>query len=233
MADAAWSKENLFAQLVSRRLQQSQVDRMQNSAVEPWDSPPRYFGPFVSHNGCDSDSSAWDLAGSCASCQCGPRLEKLEQDVVQLQRGIDVIISRLPEVAPMSPRRTALSSAAPLSPLRTASTIVLVSAESSPTSSPRFQFVCPLCFRPQLTPKSHCEHIRNAAAEGVHHCRFNSDHNRHARILEVWGSADCFVKWYCSFLRSGVGSKYTEGDIQHYLDLMSKLDNACLSGSYV
>jgi hypothetical protein len=235
-SDDDWSKENLFVQLVSRRLQ-----LMQHDNIEPWDSPTR--GMFFSHNSCDSDSSAMDLPGSGGSCLCGRRLDKLEQDVSQLQRGIDVIISRLPGssaesagvvAAPMTPRHSVLQSSAPSSPgLRTASTSSLSSSDCSSSSSPRFEFTCPLCFKAQFTPKSHCEHIKNTIADGVHLCRFNYDHNRHARILQVWGSGDCFVRWYCSFLRSGVGSKYTESDILQFQDLQQKLDNAIRTGSYM
>jgi hypothetical protein len=231
MASDDWSKENLFVQLVSRRLQ-----LMQHHNIEPWDSPSRgmVFNPMDASY--DSESSAMDLPGSGGSCLCGPRLDKLEKDVSRLQRGIDVIISRLPNSSAegagfvAAPMTTTVFS--PSSLFRTASTSSLTSSDCSLSSSPRFEFTCPLCFKPQFTPKSHCEHMRNTRADGVHICRFNYDHNRHARILQVWGSADCFVRWYCSFLRSGVGSKFTEADMLQFQDLQQRLDNALRTGSY-
>lgn len=191
MASAAvWSKENLFVQLVAQRLQHSQdgVGKMQNGSVEPWDSPPQHFS--FGNMDADSDSSGWDAAGLPApvtSCACGARLKKLEDKFDFLQQ---VILSRLPSgpAAPLSPL-------SPLSP-RSALQSPHSSQASSNASSPlRFQFACPLCLKPQLTPKSHCEHVRNAAGDGVHHCRFIPEHHRHARILQLWGSGAAFVKW--------------------------------------
>jgi hypothetical protein len=188
MASAAvWSKENMFVQLVTRRLQHSQVGvgRMQNGNVEPWDSP-QHFG--FGNMDAESDSSGWDavaLPAPVMPCSCSARLKKLEDKVEEVQQVLNVIMSRLPS-GPFTPP-------SPLSPRSAHSTPH--SSPASNSSSPRFQFVCPLCLKAQLTPKSHCEHVRNAADDGVHHCRFIPEHHRHARILQVWGSASCFVKW--------------------------------------
>lgn len=71
------------------------------------------------------------------------------------------------------------------------------SSESSPSLSPSsgFHFVCPLCLRSQMTPKSHCEHLRRVISDGLHNCRFLADHALHNNVLARFQSAESFVRW--------------------------------------
>jgi hypothetical protein len=60
-------------------------------------------------------------------------------------------------------------------------------------------------------------------------CRFVAEHSRHSCILKLFGNGVAFVQWYCSQLRSGMGSKFTARDIQDYNQLQQLLDGV-LSG---
>ena len=121
------------------------------------------------------------------------------------------------------------STSTPRSPSNFTSHRIIASAptgdsSASPSASPgRFQFVCPLCLKSQFTPKSHCEHLRNVVSDGNHNCRFLAEHALHDRLQQLWGHPEHFIRWYCSFLRSGVGSKYTERDIEDYLEVQQTM----------
>jgi hypothetical protein len=123
------------------------------------------------------------------------RLTHIERHIQQLDVKMELILSKLSAVPCNS-----VAASAPMAPVYTVPAehpSSLSPDTPSPASSPsRFQFVCPLCCKAQFTPKSHCEHLRNVIGNGVHNCRFISDHTRHQHILRLFGSAEQFVKWY-------------------------------------
>jgi hypothetical protein len=107
------------------------------------------------------------------------------------------------------------------------------SSDSSP-SSPQgvgFAFRCPLCTKPQYTPKSHCGHIRNIV-DGTGFCFLRRDVPFHFQILEYFRSPKTFAGWYVQRLRSSMGSAYTEADIQRYNDLQSELSRVLAAGGF-
>ena len=238
-----WSKENHFVQLVSTRLQSAMANPdfwcMDDVAAQ------RYNDDDGGHIGFDLPQAA---------CGCGGgnvrnRLCDLESAVTRMENTLNIIYEAVcPEAGGIEPihvdanqinhslpKRSPKRTGRPFCPLRGSSSSGAVvssgssSASSSSASPKEFQFVCPLCQKIQFTPKSHCEHLRNVVSEGNHNCRFILDLPLHNRILVLWGSADNFVRWYCSFLRSGMGSKFNESDMQDYAEVQQAMQNV-LSG---
>ena len=237
--DPAWSKENLFVQLVSKRLR-SHMDDFCDHWHEDTDV---HYGPGLNLPFNGDDDSVHN------------RLTILEKRVVGMDGKLDMLLNMLASanvtncsavvgsdgrsalnavVVPVnttgSPVRVTSAesyTSAPRSPSNVTTHRIITSAptgDSSSTSpsccSPgRFEFTCPLCLKPQFTPKSHCEHLRNVVGVGNHNCRFVAEHALHDRVQKLWGCPERFVRWYCSFLRSGVGSKYTEQDIEDYREV--------------
>lgn len=234
--DPAWSKENLFVQLVSKRLR-SHMDDFCDHWHEDTDV---HYGP-----GLNLPSNGYDAS-------VHNRLTILEKTVVGMDGKLDQIHQLLNILASAnvtncsafvgSDGRSALnavvvpvntscpalhSSGSPVRVTSAESHRIITSAPTGDSSSAspsgcspgRFQFTCPLCLKPQFTPKSHCEHLRNVVGDGNHHCRFVAEHTLHDRVQKLWGCPERFVRWYCSFLRSGVGSKYTEQDIEDYREV--------------
>jgi hypothetical protein len=196
------SKENLFVELVARRLQSLM------------DSPrcPEYF----LHGDDDYDCIPVDMHS-----QCDRRLSTLEKAFLCMEQKLDAILAnqirdRCVNCSPAAQPQP--QSACVLRPTDSpgathgfagsASRVVAgfgspprsglgsPSQSASPLSSPdRFQFVCPLCLKSQFTPKSHCEHLRNAIDDGIHLCRFNPEHSVHVKILHLFGCSEYFVRW--------------------------------------
>ena len=142
------------------------------------------------------------------------RLDNLETEVHSLQAKMDLLLSRFlaeprlsPEqIAVMSPARATAgsnSTSSPSSPsirgggIRKKPRSHPSSSDGSDPTSPNvlgFQFVCPLCLKPQYTPKSHCEHVKHTVSEGVHNCRCILEHSKHSHIIRRFGSASIFVR---------------------------------------
>jgi hypothetical protein len=90
------------------------------------------------------------------------------------------------------------------------------SSSSSPGSpSGGYAFRCPVCMKPQYTPKSHCNHMRRLA-DPQGYCFLRSDVPFHNGILRVHRSAPQFISWYTQRLRSSMGTAYTQEDIRNY-----------------
>lgn len=173
-AGSNFSVECLFAQLVSRRLELwSQASPMSHAQLFDQEYSDGY--PF------DFPSPSVDI---------GLRLSKLETAV----ESIDVKMVKILQLLTLSEDVGQVRARAPevVAPSKSHSS----SRGSSSSVSPEgFQFVCPLCLKPQLTPKSHCEHLKNSVGSGVHNCRFVPEHNRHNRIVTIFDSPDVFVQW--------------------------------------
>ena len=225
-ANLSWSKENHFVQLVSTRLRSAMAN-------------PNYW--FMEE---DVSNIGLELPGfgDSDNVHLHHRLTVLENTVSRMENKINVIVEALcPAAGSTESRNVAahhspkeqLPYCCPMSPVRRLPgrpDVASGTSSSSPSASPsRFQFVCPLCNKPQFTPKSHCEHLRNVVGDGNHLCRFLTEYPFHDRILSLWGSSENFVRWYCSFLRSGMGSKFTENDIRDYNEVQQAMQNV-LSG---
>ena len=229
-----WSKENHFVQLVSSRLKSAMAN-------------PDFWG--MDDHDDNGGHIGLDLPLTACSC-CGinvrNRLCDLETAVTRMETTLNIIYEAVRPKAGGNesihvganhspPQRSPKRTGRPFCPLRGSGSSGDVdlsgsSSASSQCASPKeFQFVCPLCQKPQFTPKSHCEHLRNVVSDGNHNCRFILEHPLHDRILVLWGSADNFVRWYCSFLRSGMGSKFNESDMRDYTEVQEALQNV-LSG---
>jgi hypothetical protein len=227
-ADA--SAELLFAQLVSHRLRSlSEQLPMEADFFNALD--PRYY----------DDAGPFDFQYASSHEK---RLATLESIVAVMAVDVKTILARLPvaqsqcDERGIAPEFVVRKDSAPvcstIRKVRRSRESSQSSTEQSPVASNistplQFQFVCPLCLKPQQTPKSHCEHLKNTVDEGVHVCRFVQEHTRHSLILELFGNGLVFVQWYTSFLRSGMGSKFTERDIQDYKQLQKLLEGV-LSG---
>jgi hypothetical protein len=100
------------------------------------------------------------------------------------------------------------------------------SSNSSPASPSRaYAFRCPICMKPQYTPKSHCSHMRKLVSDGQGYCCFRSDVAFHAGILRCHGNASQFVSWYTKRLRSSIGQDFTEADIRDYEQTHAQLQH--------
>ncbi len=100
------------------------------------------------------------------------------------------------------------------------------SSNSSPASPSRaYAFRCPICMKPQYTPKSHCNHMRKLVSDGQGYCCFRSDVAFHAGILRCHGNASQFVSWYTKRLRSSIGQDFTEADIRDYEQTHAQLQH--------
>jgi hypothetical protein len=207
-----YSVESLFAQLVAQRLRSlNRSSRMSDDSA---------FGMF------DSDGDAFPLYNDLptTSADIVHRLTNLEVTVASMAADLKTILMKLSPVAVGQVRGRE-----PEVDAVTFKSQCTSSDSSQPASPIGFQFMCPLCLKPQQTPKSHCEHLKNTVGDGVHNCRFIPEHSRHAKILTTFKSAQTFVAWYCSHLRSGMGSKFSPADVEDYKDLQQQLDDI-LSG---
>jgi hypothetical protein len=97
------------------------------------------------------------------------------------------------------------------------------SSSTSPAGD-KFQFQCPVCLKPQYTPKSHCGHVRNLL-DGTGYCFLRPDVPFHEGILHCFGSVAAFVSWYVPHLRSSMGTQFTVQDIIDYNSLQTELQN--------
>jgi hypothetical protein len=105
------------------------------------------------------------------------------------------------------------------------------SSNSSPASPSRaYAFRCPICMKPQYTPKSHCNHMRKLVSDGQGYCCFRSDVAYHAGILRCHGNASQFVSWYTKRLRSSIGQDFTEADIRDYEQTHAQLQHDVQQG---
>jgi hypothetical protein len=169
-----FSVEFLFAQIVSRRL-------------ELW-SPASRMSHAHAFDQDYSDDFPFDFPSP--SVDIGLRLSKLETAVESIDDRMGQILRLLTHSAALGQVRERDPDV--VSPSKSHNS----SRGSSSSVSPEgFQFVCPLCLKPQLTPKSHCEHLKNSVGSGVHVCRFVPEHNRHNRIVTIFDSPDVFVQW--------------------------------------
>ena len=204
------SKENLFVELVTQRLR-SHMDS------------PRCTAYFY------HDDDHYDSIPVDTHSQCDRRLISLEKSFLSMEKKLDAIlacqanqirdrcVNCSPAAQPHSLSSCVLRPAdAPgVTPVLVGSSARVASGfgspprgglgspslSASPLASPdRFQFVCPLCLKSQFTPKSHCEHLRNAIDEGIHVCRFNPEHAVHVKLLQLFGSSEYFVRWWASRL---------------------------------
>ena len=108
------------------------------------------------------------------------------------------------------------------------------SSPLSPSAAHRFDFTCPLCTRVQYTPKSHVNHLRKAAETGSdvsHYCTFRSDIKFHTDVAAVWGNLTAFVNWYCGPFRSGMGSNFSEQDMDTFRSQQAAMLSAVSRGS--
>lgn len=103
------------------------------------------------------------------------------------------------------------------------------SSGSTPSSPKGFAFRCPVCTKPQYTPKSHCGHIRNVV-DGTGYCSFRPDVPFHVQILTCFGSSQRFAGWYVQRLRSSVGASFTDADVQSYIRLQAELQHVVSTG---
>ena len=100
------------------------------------------------------------------------------------------------------------------------------SSGSSPASPSRtYAFRCPICMKPQYTPKSHCNHMRKLVSDTHGNCWFRSDVAFHTGILRCHGNASQFVSWYTKRLRSSVAQEFTEADIRDYEQTQAQLQH--------
>jgi hypothetical protein len=100
------------------------------------------------------------------------------------------------------------------------------SSGSSPASPSRtYAFRCPICVKPQYTPKSHCNHMRKLVSDTQGNCWFRSDVAFHTGILRCHGNASQFVSWYTKRLRSSVAQEFTEADIRDYEQTQAQLQH--------
>jgi len=104
-----------------------------------------------------------------------------------------------------------------------------ISDNSSPASPGRFSFRCPICTKPQYTPKSHCGHIRKLV-DGTGYCCMRGDVPFHAGIMTCFGNVQNFVSWYTPFMRSSVGAAFTDDDISDYQEVQLALQDAVTKG---
>ena len=143
------------------------------------------------------------------------RLKKVEESQVRVITMLEEVLRRMNLRTPSVP----------------SSSVSVSSVESSICSSPsRFIFNCPVCLNPQSTPKAHCEHMRKLGS-GKGECLFNSSIMAHVAILNVFGNSQNFVRWYCSFLRAGVGSNLVDHeDVERYDRVNRILQEALVSG---
>ena len=199
------SDETLFAQMLAHRLRTVSTSQMSDFESDLFSEPYHYY----------SEQASVRIVNT--------RLGKLETSVERLESKMDAILARLTAAPVLSPERAALLAQ---SPARRGIRKKHVRSDSDGSASPALghQWVCPLCLKPQNTPKSHCEHLKNAVeVGGVHRvCRFVEEHTRHQLISQIFGSGENFVRWYCSFLRSGI-TKYNDTDVKDYQDLQQRL----------
>ena len=63
-----------------------------------------------------------------------------------------------------------------------------------PVSPLKYAFTCPLCTKPQYTPKAHCEHMRKVGLGGGI-CVIKSNVDLHRDIIKVFLTPAAFSKW--------------------------------------
>ncbi len=172
------SVQRLFSQLLSLRL-----SRIMDSNVMESD-----------------DWSLFDsLPGSYPGLEMEKRLDQVEKTQARMLDMLQNILDRMDssllgctEAAKANPGQLATS----VLPVRKShSSCSSSSSQSASSASPDgFRFTCPLCLRPQSSPKAHCEHMRNMAV-GESHCVLDRNHDRHRSVLNVFVDSHSFVKW--------------------------------------
>lgn len=244
------SIEKLFSELVCLKLLRSM------------DGPDSYVPRNDDFFGHDDDGYY-----SCGENGVERRLKHLESAQIRVTSMLEYIIGRLDAVMPPPPRGEQASAADV--PIRADVLMHAVSAipaapslfgsgpasphgsgpaspvGSGPVSPHGYAFVCPLCLKPQHTPKAHCEHMRKAGS-GEGNCIFDAHHNRHTEIIRVFGAPAPFVKWfvcvhsnttscnmacrYCSYLRAGTGRDYTDEDVRGHAQVQLLLHHVLSTG---
>jgi hypothetical protein len=207
------SVERLFSELVCL-----QLHRIMDFGQVHCEADER-FARSCLMGGSDDDGYEFERAPEPANFEA--RLASVESAQLHVTAMLQYIIKRLDSVLPPS--------AVPVPGVMVPCAQPFVDAGESPSfdstplssasASPNgYAFTCPLCLKPQGTPKSHCEHMRKVAAgDGV--CVFNVSIDRHAAILRRFSDANSFVKWYIKSLRSGTGRDYTDQDVRDHADL--------------
>jgi hypothetical protein len=236
----------LFSQLVSLRLAEIMTHSDEDMTWSGFDHFPSTFESLEHRLVCVENSQKQIMT-------------MLQQIMLRLDAGVTSGSSVLPVTVPdpaiaTFPSITSFSGGLTHSATRA---VVLPSKDACISSSPGssaspdgFLFVCPLCLRPQHTPKTHCEHMRRMSV-GEGQCSLQLEPSlmpdRHRRILHVFGNAPDFVKWcvqhvtvnmvlnntsgrYCCQLRSGAGREYLPEDVAAYNNLQQQLDSLLTAG---
>jgi len=94
-------------------------------------------------------------------------------------------------------------------------------------------FACPVCNRRQKSPKSHAEHLHDAA-KGLSCCYLDANVPQHAAMLQLWGGLAIFVPWYCGFLNCSHDiSQITPADIAAYFKVQTLFRQSVMSGAII
>lgn len=208
------SVERLFSELVCLQLQRIRIMDFGQEADER-------FAHSCFIGGCSSVDDGCQFERAPASVNFEARLASVESAQIHVTSMLQYIIHRLDTVMPPSavPVPCAMVPCAQPTVVAGESPSFDSTPSSSASASPDgYAFTCPLCLKPQGTPKSHCEHMRKVAAgDGV--CVFNESIDRHVAILRKFSDAHSFVKWYIKHLRSGTGRDYTDQDVRDHAHL--------------
>jgi hypothetical protein len=94
-------------------------------------------------------------------------------------------------------------------------------------------FACPVCNRRQKSPKSHAEHLHDAA-KGYTGCCLDPNVPQHATMLQLWGGLPNFVQWYCGFINCSHDiSQITPADIAAYFQVQTLFRQSVLTGAII
>ena len=163
-------------------------------------------------------------------------IDVLRMDVASIKSNVELLVNALESRSSQAHlQQCVLPFVAPSSTPPPPTTFGHASLSLSPGSSPAspvgsgYAFRCPICTKPQYTPKSHCGHIRKLA-DGSSYCSLRADVAFHAGILRCHGSVSQFIAWYTRRLRSSVGSHYTDADICDYLATQEQLKHDVATG---
>ena len=215
------SVERLFSELVCLQLHRI----MDFGSVH--DDGERFARSFL-RSDSDDDIYHFDRCSEPASFEA--RLASVESAQMHVTSMLQYIVRRLDSVLPPNADPVPVAMV-PCSQPRDDGVGLSPAFDSSPpcSASPSpngYAFSCPLCLKPQGTPKSHCEHMRKIVAGGGQ-CSFDANLDRHAAILHKFQSASNFIKWYISHLRSGTGREYTDEDTRAHADLQVSFVRSC------